>query len=297
MSMYGRYKYIVFLFFVLTSVHTSIAVIEDTESLKIRSGIIKYWEKNFYLEEDDLRRIYAELERAGRELDVRTKVVLRVAREDERFYETTKLEDVLSDAQSKDRRIEYLRIELRIVEPEKVRDPWEPLYYAYVELAIKGETKAKLTISHNDRNWSLILADTLDAQIERVFRSKYTPWWLIIAFIVSLFAISHRLLKITVKKYKFTNISRHVLSEPTLYMILMIGIGYAMARFVIPSNFYMKCFGPESGFLWGEYGKILMEREAFRENIFWLVIIGTPISIIVNIIAAILMTEKSTTEN
>ena len=278
---------------IFVSIATAIAVLaqsnpNETDSLlKIRSGIVKTWKQPFHFEEDDLHRIYKVLEKASRELSDKTQVVLKIIREDDRFYETTRIEDVLSDPNSTKRFIEYIRIELRIVEPHKVRDPWESPYHGYVEFQRRGKIKAKMKVSHLDRSWSLLLADELEAQVERTFHNKRTPTWLIIAFAISLYAWGYRL-KPFAEKSDLAQFLHRAAYNP---LIFGVGLGFlfAVSNQIMQSEMYIRYFGPESGFMWGECANILAERESSQNSVFWIVVVGLPLSVCGGIAVSVLM--------
>ena len=162
----------------------------EDEILKLRSGTIKHWYDTFRLDEDDLRRLFGTMEAQGRELTVPTRTIIKISRMDNRYYETTSVDSALEDPNRADHEIDFVRIELRIVDPSLVRDPWEPAYVAYVEFARFGRIKARLKIGHKDRNWSVLAADAIEAQIERVFSGgQETPKWLILLVLVGVVSI------------------------------------------------------------------------------------------------------------
>lgn len=268
---------------------------QDNEVLKIRSGIIKYLERPFHLTEDDLRRICGEMEKASRDMRTATRVVIHVKRSDDRFYESANIEDILSDANCEGKEIEYIRIELRIVQPEKVRDPWESAHYAYVEFARKGKTKAKLKIAHDDRNWSLLLADALEAHMERAFDDSGTAtWWILMGLVGSLWFLGLRL-KPRAERYEtWRPIHRFIYEPPRSFLICAI-VGGILGFYSNPlqeSDLYVKFLGPESGFLWGEFERQFEERETFRRSVFWVVVVSFPLSLLGGFLAGGILKRK-----
>lgn len=81
--------------------------------MKLSSGISKELKKQFVLDEDALIRIQGVLDKAAKSLQSDVQVVFRVEREDDRFYETANLEDVLSDPNIFGKKVTLIGIEIR----------------------------------------------------------------------------------------------------------------------------------------------------------------------------------------
>lgn len=255
-------------------------------SLKIRSGISKVYKEAIQVSEDDLRRIYAELEKSCKNLSIPSKVVFHISREDEKYYETTSIEEVLSDPNVIGSKIEYLRLELRIIEPELVRDPWESIWLAKVEFSRTGTNHVGIKISHPDKNWSLLLADNLNSQVKRTFHTKSTPTWLVIALILALYFLGYRL-KTSAKKFEVGNFLFSAIYNPMVFgaVATWLFIGWDA---ISNSEIYITLFGPESGFLWGDAKTAVLHNESIRSNIFWVVVIGFPLAIAANVASTVI---------
>lgn len=263
---------------------------DEDEILKLRSGIIKYWHDTFRLKEDDLRRIFGTMESQGRELTIATRTVIRISRMDDRFYETTSVDSALEDPNRIDHEIEFVRIELRIVDPNLVRDPWEPAYVAYVDFARSGSAKAKLKIVHKDRNWSLLTADAIEAQIERVFSGgEETPIWLILLVLVGVVLTC----RFACKKYKHRTAAGVMLKTIFSWPAIFVGclfLGFLLG-YQTNETWYQTMFGPECGFEWGESLETLASRDDVRKNVFWVVIVGGAVSLAAGIVIMLLASE------
>ena len=267
------------------------AAAQEPESLKIRSGIVKSWNDPFLVAEDDLRRIYIELEKAGKDLEIATRVVFRIIREDERFYETTEIDEVLADPNTMDHLVDYVRGELRIVDPEKVRDPWERPYYVTVQFRRNARDTIELSVIHEDKNWALVLADAIEAQIQRTLHEHQTPSWVVIAFVLSLYALGYQL-KPFAKKHPISEVVFAGLYNPIFPMVLA-GMLFGARELVTRSDLWIKLLGPESGFLWGDAEELLRQRQGLRDNLFWVVLISLPLSIGANLITSYLRRGKA----
>ena len=190
---------------ILTGFSSSIA--QQDSILKVRHGIYKSFEKPFLLSEDDLRRIYSEMNKASSELLVQTKVVFYVRREDDRFYETTNIEDVFNEPNTKEKEIKRIVVEIRIIEPEKVRDPWEHSYYAYVSFYTKSTDKVYLSIDYEDRTWALDLADKIEPLIQRTNRISEFPRWVIDLLLLSIIILFYTFVRTFEQKFKYLDCS------------------------------------------------------------------------------------------
>jgi hypothetical protein len=142
---------------------------------RLRAGISKFWRKAFILEEDCLRRIQAILQKMARDLpDPKPAVVFRVEREDDRFYETTDIADVLADPNVSGKRVILVSAELRATdgsdsESDARRNPIAITNFAAEERygRFTDRNEVRLRISTGDRNWGLLLADEIEPQIQR----------------------------------------------------------------------------------------------------------------------------------
>lgn len=80
--------------------------------LNLNSGINKSIRKPFVVDENALRRIIGVIEKHAKDLDLQTEIIYRVEREDDRFYETNDLSEVVSDPNVDGKRITNLSVRL-----------------------------------------------------------------------------------------------------------------------------------------------------------------------------------------
>ncbi|HXU93899.1 MAG TPA: hypothetical protein VFP33_09610 [Gallionella sp.] len=242
--------------------------------MNLHSGVSRELEKFFILDEDGIRRIVGILEARAKDLSHPCAVVFHVRREDDRFYETTRLEDVLSDANTPGRRIQLLRIELRNADPNRTAQPLDGDWIVAVAFSTKGN-KQKIDVSSEDRNWALLLADEVEPQIVRTFVAKHIPTWLLIIFYI---AITMGLISITNANTLGQFLPLSVI--PTLKAVISMACIVLSAGTLEPRNrLIAKWVGPESSFHWGEQAASYNHREGIRQKLFWGVLVGFFLSV------------------
>jgi len=245
---------------------------------ELRSGIAKSYGNAFILEEDSLRRIQAVLEKSAMELQDQAEVFFRIEREDDRFYETKNIDDVLSDPNIKNRRIGVVYIILTKSKP--IADPFR--YEIIVQIKFTSEEKyrrrsnrrneVELEITHENRNWALLLADELDPQIQRTLKAKGFPKWMFLGlFIPAAFV----LMRINQK------VSAHAAKRAAVIFVLTLGVLFSGSMMMFlngPPRWYLETVGPESVFLWGDEAHAYAARQRIRQNMFWGVVVAFVVS-------------------
>lgn len=266
---------------------------QDRSFPRITSGISKTWKTQFHISTDSLIRIGAELEKASKQLNVPTKVVFRVVRSDDRFYETTDVDHVINDPNGPGREITALTIELRIAEPSKVRDPWESASYVWLITNSTDSKKTQLTVRHEDRTWALMTADALVAQIDRLEPaarlSKAAPWLSILLASATLWFV-HRTLKLNFSDRRAVRFSIDFLEVASFAAIAVLIMAVIAGE---NSSTFQLMFGPESAYRWGEANKALVDRETIRANVFWAVLIAVPLSILTGLALELFKRKRS----
>jgi hypothetical protein len=233
----------------------------------LKSGVSRELKGHFLLNEDAIRRILGVLEAKAKELNHLTSIVFHVKREDDRFYETTNLEDVLSDANTPGHRINEISIELRNTDPAHPPKPWERNWIAAILFKRNGGKQA-ISIEAEDRNWALLLADELEPQVVRTFTPKQINSWLLVGFYIAMGALFLNLLKY-VPKFAVYDI------VPLLRMIIWLGgIFLTFSTIDGRTKLIAKWAGPESSFHWGEQEASYNHQQRIRENLFWVVLVG-----------------------
>ncbi len=255
----------------------------ENQVIKLTSGISKYYKKCFLLDEDALRRIQGILENAGNKLNEPFLVVFYVRREDDRFYEVSNVDDVLSDPNIIGKRVTEISIELRTetARAERIQRDWiarvffvrERKYPGDFSWLISDRHEAQIQIASQDRNWALLLADELEPQVLRTFKPKGTPRWLLILFVIPF-------------TFLLPKLSQLLSAEITRVIFAFIGFLSVILLIMVFINetslppFIARFLGPESSFLWGEEIQYFRNREQLRTNIMWVIIIGFIISVI-----------------
>ena len=166
----------------------------------LQSGIMRSYSGRFVVDEDALRRLQAALTKGASTLGFGTHVVFRVEREDDRFYETTALSNVLSDANLPGKRVQGLSVQLRRGGEAPTHRPWEEKWLVQVNFGTRSASGprryvrrmfaevADLTVITEDRNWALLVADELEPQVQRVL-TKSSLGWLVYPASVAIMAL------------------------------------------------------------------------------------------------------------
>lgn len=253
--------------------------------LRLRSGINKKFKKPFVLDEDNLRRITGVFSKNSQLLESPTALVYHIELEDDRFYETTDIEIVLSDPNTKKHCIKTVSIELRDTRID--RSPWERDWIA--RLTYKSDIQEVFfNIFSKKRTWALIFSDEIQPQIERTLGSKKIP-----SCILSLFFISIVLFILVGSEKIKENISSkdgRIFFEFLSALITVIPLMAAFLSFyrtnhvlsVFIPDVAFNLFGPKSSFLWGDMKNSYLEHEELLRNIKWVVIVGFIISLFAN---------------
>ena len=114
------------------------------------------------------------------------KVTFHVEREDDRFYETHDLDEVLADPNIAGHSIQLLGIELR--KASSLAQPQGPdvdlvAWIVFDKDSAPFQTpNVKLRVSSPDKTWALMLADEIEPQLVRLFRAKAFQNWIFFLF-------------------------------------------------------------------------------------------------------------------
>jgi hypothetical protein len=244
----------------------------------LESGISKEYYKHFILEEDSLRRTQAIIGKAGKELSDSLVVVFRVEREDDRFYETLSIEDVLADPNIKGRRVEVVYVQLR---PTDEKSEYEiSKRRSIVNLKFSSrEVGVMLEISHDNRNWALLLADEIEPQIQRTFKAQGFSRWLFWPFLIPVGLLTFKILQ----KISPTEPLRNHLA---IVLATIIAIAIVAPMFIAILTFptgrrqISILGGPESVFLWGDEVHAYNQLQKTRQNFVWGVLVAFLVSFV-----------------
>ncbi len=258
--------------------------------MNLKSGISKELKRQFIVDENSLIRIKGVLDKSAESLEKPAQVVFHVEREDDRFYETTKLDDVISDPNISGKKITLVGLEIREDQLDKEsRRDWiaRVIFLAERKLGAKFKetNEIHIEISTNDKVWALLLADELEPQIERTINRSKMPRWPLVGlgafgvygFIKLYFFVKEKLPIDQIETFK-----------PVIATVLFIPFLYSLWIFVFSGimgnqNWLIKLIGPESVFLWGEEEKRFNEREQTRKNLFWAVMVAFVVSALASV--------------
>lgn len=123
------------------------------------------------------------------------------------------------------------------------------------------------------------MADELEPHIQRTLKARRTPRWLLYLFLIPVGVGIYRIVPLLQPKdATFEKLISLTISF--LFLVFMIAmLSTFMARFSGLPKWFTKCFGPESVFLWGNELQQYGEREQFRKNLQWVVIVGFFVSL------------------
>jgi hypothetical protein len=266
--------------------------------MQLTSGIAKKYTKPFILDEDSLRRIYSVLEKAARDLSELTTIIFHIEREDDRYYETSEINDVLSDPNIISKRINLVSIELRYANRQEKsftisnRDWIVMILFSFTDNIIfpRKSNRVSVRIASDNKNWALLLSDELEPQIQRTFKVKQTPRWTLILFILPFIILGGKFWSLlNLSTATSSNIMSSVFS---LVLMLFLAVFLILMIGGIP-QWYIRAFGPEPVFLWGEELEAYQDREKTRQNILWAIIIAFTISFAASIVFALLFAPQS----
>jgi hypothetical protein len=144
-----------------------------------RAGLRKEYTRHFLVDEARLRKIHNVLLEHARRLDEETYLRFYVERENNSFYETKAIEEVLSDDNAPGKTIRTVSLELHRVNPsedERFKPEAERKPLAYVAFARSRDTKVVFFVAGDRRDWCFLLADELDTQIQRCLTHRNLAW-------------------------------------------------------------------------------------------------------------------------
>ena len=244
--------------------------------MALSSGIFKKYKKKFVLDEDGLRRVEAVLLKAIDEQESPLELLYRVEREDDRFYETHNVADVLGDANIIGKKVKSLGIEL--VEKGKTNVHSEEEKETFVRIIFDKEIDPPyfsrdviVQVSSVNRTWALMLADELETQISRLFKVKTTPKW-VLSLVFVLFIL------LFYKIGEFTSGAEFEPQKNALRSTVSVALGailtYLVSRIMPLPRWARTIIGAQSVFLWGEEESEYADRERLRRNIQWTIVGG-----------------------
>jgi hypothetical protein len=244
--------------------------------IKLNSGVSRELKGHFILNVSSLRSISNILEKRAKDLPYPCSVIFHVKREDDRFYETTQVDEVLEDANTMERKIEQLQIELRNADPNRTIKPWERDWIASVKFNSK-EGNQKIDVASENKDWALLLSDEIEPHIIKTLTATKIRTWLLLLFY---FAIAYWL-HVTMQA------PLHLVptdSIPFIELVVWGGALYLTTKTVDRDDERItRWIGPESSFNWGEQTTSFNKREKLRQNLFW----GVGVAFFISIAASL----------
>ena len=277
-----------------------------------KAGLLKEYQQNFVLDEGKIRKLAAAFEQFASKLPPAHYVRYYVELNNNSFYETKDLEEVLADPNSAGRAIQALGITIEKQESTE-GDDQEADATASLGFRCDKTDRVKWGVSYTDRDWCFLLADELDAQVKRSLRKR--PFWLvarryidmILLFLV--FAIASAALASALSSMppEFTSAQIAAMSQQerlAAVLALLVRTRSVSAFWTLPITFVMVAifilvteFRPigrllegldRSVFYWGD---AIKEWDAFTNRISlvkWGIIIAFVVSLLASLIAGIM---------
>ncbi|MFC1950744.1 hypothetical protein ACFLWD_03695, partial [Chloroflexota bacterium] len=144
-----------------------------------RSGIVKGYTHDFLLDEPKLRKIVDVLKERSKKLPYKAYMEFYVEREDDAYYITRDLDEVLQDENTTGKSIRLLTIEIMKSDSDQVKKqkpPGENKPLVFIGFAPKAETKVRLSVTCEIRDWTFLTADEIDSQIKRTLHKRKIQW-------------------------------------------------------------------------------------------------------------------------
>ncbi len=141
------------------------------EMQKDKAGVIREYTYHFFLDEQKLRKIVDIIDNYSKRLTISTFISFYVEFNDDTFYTTKSIDNILSEDNSIKKQI--TRLSIRLLKNDNDKNH-EDSNTSIVSLAFRKNKVEEILIlvSHEDRDWCFLLIDELDAQIQRIKRKK-----------------------------------------------------------------------------------------------------------------------------
>jgi len=144
-----------------------------------RAGIKKeYDNKHFLVDEAKFRKVCDVIHEHAKRLDYETSLTIYVEREDSSYYETKNIDEVVADDNVAGKEIRTILVELNkdISGEEKETRETDRKPVVYLALTRKRDPNVVFLVSGEKRDWSFLLADELDSQIQRFLVPHNLKW-------------------------------------------------------------------------------------------------------------------------
>lgn len=285
-----------------------------------KAGLYKEYKKHFLLDEGKLRKIADIIRQHAEKYPEKTFIKYRVNRTDDSFFETSDLEEVLSEDNSPNRAIKHLVIELHLHStgtdtPAAVDvDRKKALVLVFFDGLTKKDDRITVIIQAKDRDWCFLLSDDIDSQIQRILQKSvlpfnFSPRWIDPIFLLAILSIALFYLMYFSSKlspaFSLDQIRAMTLEERSINTLQLVSKKYSASDWLLPSTWLgmtiaMVFIGlrpisrlidklNRSVFYWGDMIAVHDLYEKRAGQIKWGVIIAFVISLLSSIVAAIVM--------
>lgn len=242
------------------------------------TGVEETYYKTFVLTAEGIRGFHKILENAAQRFPAPAEVVYTIVSSNFRYFETTRLEEVLHDLEVQKRNIIQLIMDVDFIkQPDRIEGPtihkgtrenWNVrVIFSMGQRGLWDTRNDKITlrVQSEDRKWASDYIDRLEDQIYETPRGNRTPNMIFWLFSIPLLILAKAYLA---HLGNITEWFTSVLEQVSFYVyaavsagIVLVGAGNRFFNFN-PSEF-RRLFGPESAFVWGQ-GKFDFE---LREKI------------------------------
>lgn len=141
-----------------------------------KAGIYKEYLKNFKLDEPKLRKICDVMQTHSEKISEETYLHFYVSQEDNSFYETYDIEDIIKDDNVPGKSIRRLLISVvkGTVDDKEISDgKRQENTIAHCAFTRDRYEKVSYSIQEKERAWCYLLADDLDSQIQRTLQKSF----------------------------------------------------------------------------------------------------------------------------
>ncbi len=251
--------------------------------MTLSSGIEKRFKAAFVLDGDNLRRLEGVMLKAQSTYSEDLSITYHVEREDDRFYETHDIDDVLADPNIAGRSIRLLIVELRKV--SSLALPLAPDDGPVARIVFDKDRppfqtpKVLLRVSSPQMTWALMLADDIEPHLIRTFRAKAFPKWIFFLFVPLIGLGVYRAGKLL----GFDSAIDFGIFSSVLFATL--GLAISTTSYLWNTKLQTSSFlNATPVFLWGDELTAFRERESLRKNVFWVVLVGFFVSLVAGIV-------------
>jgi hypothetical protein len=138
---------------------------------RMSSGIVETIDKPFILKKEHVKDITTEVIKASKSLPGKTQFYFYVHREDNRYFEFSTIDELFSDPNSLNSKIEYLSWNLLDLEPREYQGGDKARLVLKIQYQL-DPSKIKITIDGDDMSWALVTADAIEGHIKRTTKKN-----------------------------------------------------------------------------------------------------------------------------